>query len=79
MLQDQDLILQGGILDGAEAFLGQVKALVDSKADKEEVANLGQVPLPSTACSHLASISAGSTIMQSQGLPCNAAFDTADL
>ena len=44
MLKHQDMSLQGGIIDGAEAFLGQVKALVDSKADKEEVANLGQVP-----------------------------------
>ena len=36
-------VVQGGSMDGAEAFLGQVKALVDSKADKEEVASLGQV------------------------------------
>lgn len=43
-LKHEDLFLQGASVDGAEAFLGQVKALVDSKADKEEVADLGQVP-----------------------------------
>lgn len=79
-LRQQDLFLQGGSIDGAEAFLGQVKALVDSKAEKEEVANLGQVPADSAPlCMLTSGLHHGQLLPpcgnRKNSLPCNPAFN----